>query len=210
MIQALLRSFLESPYRRWIVITATLLTLLVVGGPAADEYFALRDRTNRLNANLETTRKTVGDLTKIEQTFTKKMDGLQKLESQLADERGLNDFRSWVVDQIRQSGCQMRKVRVGSASTRKWRENGSPLEVTPNDGPETNYNLTTLPFSVAASGSSENVRDLLGRLNKSEKMMQAKRFSLHPDGTDGREIVLDLELLLFDLKELENKENKTS
>jgi hypothetical protein len=41
-------------------------------------------------------------------------------------------------------------------------------------------------------------------------MMQAKRFSLHPDGADGREIVLDLELLLFDLKEIENKENKTS
>ena len=179
-----------------------------MGWPAADDYFALRDRTNRLNASLETTRETVGDLPKIERQYNEKTDRLHRLESQLADDRGLNDFRTWVVDQIRQAGCQMRKVRVGAPNSRRWHENGDPLEVSANEGPETAYTLKTISFSVSASGAAENVRDLLARLHKSEKMMQAKRFSLHPDGPDGKEIVLDLELILFDLQEAEVKDRK--
>ena len=208
MMDTVLRQFLESRYRRWIVIILTFLTAVVVGWPAADDYFALRDRTNRLNASLETTRATVADLPKIERQFNEKTDRLHKLEGQLADDRGLNDFRAWIVDQIRQAGCQMRKVRVGSPNSRRWRENGDPLEVSASDGPETTYVLKTISFSVSASGAAENVRDLLARLHKSEKMMQAKRFSLHPDGAEGKEIVLDLELMLFDLHEAEVKENK--
>src|SRR5437667_10473463 len=121
-MDSVLRQFLESRYRRWIVIILTLLTAVAVGWPAADDYFALRDRTNRLNASLETTRTTVADLPKIERSFKEKTDRLQRLESQLADERGLNDFRAWVVDQIRQAGCQMRKVRVGAPNIRRRRE----------------------------------------------------------------------------------------
>ncbi|HZZ73527.1 MAG TPA: hypothetical protein VFE24_14840 [Pirellulales bacterium] len=210
MIEPLLQAFVTSRYRRGIVITLTFLTAVAVGWPAADDYFGLRDRESRLSATLKTTQATVAQLSSIERQFNEKMSRLHELDSQLADEQGLNEFRSWVVDQIRQTGCQMRKVRVGTPGVRRWRENGDPFEISPNDGAETPYNFKTIGFTLSASGSAENVKALLARLQKADKLMQAKRFSLHPDGADGKEIVLDLELVLFDLQEAAVKENKAA
>jgi len=205
MITETLQRHLDGKRRRITVIIGTLVVGLAVGLPAADEYFALRDRCDRLSRNLQTNREAVAQLAKVEQTANKKQAALAEFEAKLADDKGLNDFRSWVIDQVREAGCQMRKVRAGTAASRRWREDANPLEVGTNEGSETPFALKTVGFSISASGQLANVKDLLLRLNKANKLIHAKRFVLRPEATGGRELVLELDWLLFDLQEAESK-----
>ena len=162
MIEQLLRRFLESPGRRGIVITLTFLIGLAVIWPAADEYRALQNQQVRLTATLTNTRATVERLPAFQQQVDQKIQLLTALESQELKEQDANQFRNWIVGLGRQTGCDMRRVHIGTATGQRWRENANPLETSTSACAETAYVLKSLPVSVVVSGSLGNVKQLLG------------------------------------------------
>jgi hypothetical protein len=200
MIEQFLRRFLESPGRRGIVITLTFLIGLAVIWPAVDEYKTLQNQQVRLTATLTNTRATVERLPDFQHQVDQKLQLLGALESQEVKEADANQFRNWVVGLARQTGCEMRRVHIGTATGQRWREGANPLEISPTDGPETPYVLTSLPVSIAVSGPLASVKQLLAQLHDTHKLMHTKRFVLKPEGQDPKDVTLELELLLFDLE----------
>jgi hypothetical protein len=56
-------------------------------------------------------------------------------------------------------------------------------------------------MSLSMTGTLEAVKDLLSRLQSSNRLIHCQNFSLGPVRNNPKEVVLDLELLLFDLTE---------
>jgi hypothetical protein len=200
MIEQVLRRFLESSSRREIVITLSFLIGLAVIWPVADEYRALQNQQVSLTATLNNTRATVERLPAFQQQVDQKVQLLATLESQEVKEQDANQFRNLVVGMARQASCDVRRVQVGAATTQRWREGGNPLEPSQGEGSETPYILRSLPLTVAVAGPLENVKQLLAQLNELHKLMHTKRFILKPEGQDPKSVILELDLIMFDLE----------
>jgi hypothetical protein len=205
MIEQTLQRFLENRFRRAIVITVTCVIALAVVWPAADEYLALTDRYEKLNATRINAQGTLAQLDRFETLVAEEELQLSRLERRSVGPKNVHEFREWVVELARTSGCQLRRARVGTPVMQAWKEGATPLDVTSSQGPETGYALRTLPFSLAVSGSLASVKRLLARIHEQQRLIHTRSFLLRPDVAPSKEVLLDLELMLFELVEGDTK-----
>lgn len=203
MIESILRWFIEHPSRRWIVITLTLLMLLAVVWPLADEYFALRERRAGLEAGLATTRESVERMALYRDRLEERRAELTELETRSLPETAMFAFREDVADMAREAGCQVRTMRVGQAKLRRWRVEDDPLaaRVAPTAGGETPFDLRTQTFSLSVMGPVSSVKMFLNRVNQANKMMHTESLSVRPVQGKPQLAELDLELTLFALQQ---------
>jgi hypothetical protein len=68
---------------------------------------------------------------------------------------------------------------------------------------ESPYMLNTSSISVSVSGSLSGIKDLLAHLQSARRLVHSKSLSLSSTRENPKELVLDLELLLFNLLEVE-------
>jgi len=204
MVKETLTRALTGPYRTWGVITLTFAIGLAVILPAADEYTASRDRQAQLTATLENTRSIVARLDEFEGMVAQRLQKLEELENRTTRDQQAQAFRERVVTMVRESGCQMRRVRLGQPTSRRWHENDNALDQVASitKGPETVLMLNVQPVSLSVTGTTAGVKSLLEQLHRSGKLMHTKSFALRPAGLENaKEVLLDVEFLLFDLTE---------
>jgi Tfp pilus assembly protein PilO len=198
MIETVIRYSLKIASHRWIVITLSLAVALLVVWPAADEYFALKQQRGTLLALMEETRRAVAPLERLEVEAAQRQAELDKLERRLVKEDQVHDFRQQVVALVRESRCVMRRIRVGAPVVQPWSDDGSePPSVAATSG-KTRWVVKTRPLSLSVAGSLEEVKLLLARLHQTGRWLHTRNLSLRGEGTSAGQIVLELELLMYD------------
>jgi hypothetical protein len=157
MKTSLVRKFCESRYRWPIVATATALLAVGTVAQMVDEYFDNRASRSELSEELARARDTAQALPQYEKRALEVGGKLAELERRTVTSAGLADFRSRLVDIVRDSGCQIRQIEVGEPTRRAWLRGDDPLKepdqsATPGGG--TPFSLERRSVLLAIDGTS--------------------------------------------------------
>ncbi|NQT39291.1 MAG: hypothetical protein HQ581_17465 [Planctomycetes bacterium] len=201
MIKTMLRRFLDYQARHWAVIIATLGVGLTTVLPAADELSKSREEHAQLEELAARMRSEVADLEEVRQETEEKQERLVKLEGLAVAADQVPLFRREIVDWARESGCQVRRIRLESPRSQTWRKGDRLLESTSAkrkklDSP---YVLQMQPLSVSVSGTLPKVKLVLTRLHSTKRLIHCRNLSVSPSRDNRKEVVLDVDLMLFDL-----------
>jgi hypothetical protein len=201
MNDSLTRKFCESPHRWAIVATATGLVALAALLPMVDEYFDKRSSRSELSEELAAARQTAKLLPVYERQAAEVGKELETLEARAVDEPGLARFRSRLVDVVRDSGCQIRRIEVGAPTRRPWKENDEPLSELSESAGEgaTPFSLERRSVILAVDGSMSAIHELIAQLEKEKTISHSHRLQLQAAGGGGESVTLELELWLFAL-----------
>jgi hypothetical protein len=197
-----LRRLLDHKYRLAIVIFGTFGIGLVTLLPLADEYQDLQQRRTEAETALAEGRLVAHDLEACHERVRAQVAQLEKLEARAVSSRRVDEFRNRMVEMVRESGCQIRRIQVGAGQARKWLKNDDPLQSTASgtDGKnDSGFQLESQTFTLSVTGSLPKLKELLAALHAQHYLAHTKSFSLRPAGQDGKEASLDVELWLFDL-----------
>jgi hypothetical protein len=202
MTNSPIRKFCESRYRWPIVATATALVALLTLVPAVDEYFDNRTSRSELADELVGAQQTAGALPKFEARMAEVGEQLQDLERRTVDEESVAGFRSRLVDLVRESGCQIRRIEIGAPTARPWTNSDDPLaEAQPSSGKEgaTGFSLQRRIVSLGVDGTMTAIQDLLSRLEEEKSLSHPHRLQLQAGAAGGQTVMMELELWLFAL-----------
>jgi hypothetical protein len=200
MNDSLIRKFCESS-RRWpIVATATVLLALVTVVPLVDDCFNKRSSRNDLADKLALARRTAEELPKYEAQAKTLAAELEALDVRAVDEAELAEFRSRLVDLVRDSGCQIRRLDIAAPAIRPWKAGDKPFDDQPTGvGAPTPFTLERRSVILAVDGSMTAVKDLMLRLEQEQKLSHPRRMHLQGAAADSETVTLELELWLFAL-----------
>jgi hypothetical protein len=205
MNESLLRRFCESRHRKLIVAIVTIVAAVAVLGPLTDEYFDKRATRASLAVDLDHARQIAETLDASEEQLTKLSAKHATASLRFVDEAGLGEYRTNLVELVRKSGCQLRRVDVGSAASRPWQTGDDPLVADRNTGNKAK-NKKKSPFvlqrqsvTLVVDGAMENVAQLLGTLRDDSTLAYPSRFQLKTAGRRGNDVSLELELWVFAL-----------
>jgi hypothetical protein len=199
MNDSLIRKFCESRHRWLIVATLTGLVALAVLLPMVDDYFDKRSSRSELIDQLDAARQTAESLPQIEKQTAAVRKDLEALDTRTVDEAALARYRSRLVDLVRESGCQIRRIEVGAPHKRPWKENDKPLSEMPPAGADTPFSLERRPVTLAVDGAMSAIQDLLSKLEKERTLSHPHRVQLQSVTGTGETVTLELELWLFAL-----------
>jgi hypothetical protein len=202
MNNSLIRKFCESGYRWPIVATATVLLALAAVLPAVDEYFDNRMSRNERSEELARARATAEALPTYEQRSAAVQGELAALQARTVEEAGLAAFRSRLVEVVRESGCQIRQIEVGSPTTRPWKQGDDPLAEGQDAGGKasgTGFSLERRGVTLAVDGAMPAIHDLLSRLDEEHTLSHPHRVQLQPAAAGGETVMVEMELWLFAL-----------
>jgi len=202
MIEQTLRRFCESKHRWLIVIAGTFVVGLVLVMPLVDAYCAGRDEKNTLLAELDSAQHIAAGLEQFERRAAEKTAKLKVFEARTVDEDSLPALRGKLVDLAKETGCNIRRLSVGGASSRPWLPGQDPVVTTtdakPNETPSS-FMLEWRPVSISLSGTSANLRAMLERVANSGMLMHAKSIEMYPSSPSRQSLTLDMELWYFTL-----------
>ncbi len=196
------RKFCESRYRWPIVATATALVALATLWPAVDEYFDNRTSRGDLTDELVRARQTAAALPQYERRAAEVGEKLDALQLRAIDETAVAQFRSRLVDVVRESGCQIRHIEVGAPTRRAWGRGDDPLVQgpgSPDKAGATGFSLERRAVTLAVDGTTPAVHDLLSRLEDERTLAHPHRVELQAAAGGGEAVMLELELWLFSL-----------
>jgi hypothetical protein len=204
MIDETLRRFCESRYRRIIVTAGTFIVGLVLVLPLVDVYCAEREEKTTLLAELATANQVAEMLGQYEARALEKSTQLEEFEARTASEETLPELRTKLVELARESGCGLRRLNVGEKSSRTWNPGDDPVtQVTPATTDPTaassGFTLEWWPVTVLLSGSDENLRNLLDRMDAEGMLMHTKSLEMHPASAGRKTLDLDMELWFYNL-----------
>jgi hypothetical protein len=168
--------------------------------PMADDFFDKSASRSDLTEELAAARLTAESLPAYEKQAEGVRAELEALEVRTVDEAGVAKFRSRLVDLVRESGCQIRRIDVGAPSRRPWSENDDSLtEVARPGAAATPFTLERRSVVLAVDGNMPAVHDLLDRLEKERTLSHPHRLQMQGASAGGETVTLELELWLFAL-----------
>jgi hypothetical protein len=177
----------------------------VLGLPAADEFTAQRRRQQELAAAL----KQITEQVQQREHWKRQADGAQtsraEFERRALVESEVNDYRTELVQQIRTSGSQLRRLSVSQAVRRPWHDDSHPLviEKAPRGhkaDAEAEYQLHSQTVSLSVSGSVDAVRGLLGKMQQTGTLKHTNQLSIRPAGNDRQQVEMEMEFILYGLE----------
>ena len=195
-MESLLRHYLDSRWRRLVVIILTFGLGLAVILPAADEYRGLLQRRSKWSAELDRTRDVIGQMNQVQREATAKRQEAAHWEEKVVTPERLHLFREEVVATARNTGCQIRRVNVGEVTRRPWHAGDGKPGAAPATGAQV---LRVQPMAVSLMGRLPSVKEFLEKLTKLDKLVQVEQFSIQPLNASGLEVTLELNMLLYDL-----------
>jgi hypothetical protein len=202
MIEQALRNFCESRHR-WLIVTAgTFVLALVLVIPLVDAYCAGRNDKEALLAELESARQVAAELSDMESRVATELAQVKVFEARTTDEGSLPVLRGKLVDLAKETGCNIRRLSVGAASSRPWTPGDDPIN--PTGAPKTSgsgpaFILEWRPVTISLTGSSANLRTLLERIAAAGMLMHAKSLEMYASSPSRQELSLDMELWYFTL-----------
>jgi hypothetical protein len=198
----LLEKLCTSP-KRWLIVTGvTLLIALASVLPQVDLLIAARTERAELEGQIERASRTADMLSKYEARSVEKESELEVLRRREVDETRVADLRTWLVAAVRQAGCQVRRLDLGSPSRREWGVKDNPLDevkkqLAPNE--RTPFQLETRSVALSVTGGSGEVRALLKAIDADPRAKHTQQLELRPVGDSGSQLQLDVTLWYFAL-----------
>ncbi len=202
MNETLIRKFCESPRRGLIVATVTILLGLAVVTPLVDDYFNKKESRRALAGDLDNARQTAALLPSLEKQVALVVEKLEAMEERSVSEQTVSGYRTRLVEMIRESSCQIRRLDVASPSRRPWKEGDNPLQAGNNSdssGKATPFSLERRSIVLSVNGKTHEIYSLLEQLQKDTTLAHPERIQIHSDGQNGEIVTMELELLLFAL-----------
>lgn len=203
MIEQTLRRFCEFEHRKLIVIAGTFVVGLVLVLPLVDLLRSGRDEQENLLAELDSARNVAGELETFEKRVAEKTAELKAFEARTVNEESLTTLRGKLVDLAKEAGCSIRKLSVGSMSSRAWQPGDDPKAPVashkPGDNTTSNFQLEWRPVMVSVSGTSANLRNMIDKVAESGMLMHTKSLDLYASSPTRQALTLDLELWYFTL-----------
>ena len=200
MNDSLIRRFCETRHRWPIVATATALLALATVWPSVDDYFDKQTGGIELSEELAHARLTAATLPAFEKRVAATRVELEALEVRSVEDGSLARYRSRLVDLVRESGCQIRRIEVGAPTLRAWKTGDNPLDETaPAEAADTPFKLERRSVILAVDGRMSAVHDLLDRLEKEQTLSHPHRVQLQAASNGSDTVTLELELWLFAL-----------
>ena len=136
MIEQALRRFCESRHRTLIVIAGTFVVGLVLVMPLVDVIRAGHDEKEALLAELDSARQCRRRaLRDVESQRHGKACPAEVLEARTVDDESLPALRGKLVDLAKETGCSIRRLSVGAASSRPWKPGENPIAPTASPKP---------------------------------------------------------------------------
>jgi hypothetical protein len=170
--------------------------------PLVDAYCAGRNEKEALLAELESAREVAANLTEMEGRVAAEVAQLKTFEARTTDEDSLPVLRGKLVDLAKETGCNIRRLSVGTTSSRPWIPGDDPLNpaasATPGDSVSA-FTLEWRPVTISLSGTSGSLRSLLERIAAAGMLMHAKSLEMYPSSANRQALSLDMELWYFTL-----------
>lgn len=202
MIEETLRKFCESRHRSLIVIAGTFVVGLVLVLPLVDVYCAERDEKEALLTELDSARSIAAAVEGFEARVTEKVAQLKVFEARTVNDESLPELRSKLVDLAKETGCNIRRLAVGTMSARPWVAGEDPINPKTNtkqgEAPS-EFTLEWRPVIISLSGSNSSLRGLMERLSAAGMLMHVKSFEMYPSSPNRQSLTLDMEVWYFTL-----------
>ena len=204
-VESVIRRLFEGRARRWSIITVNALLALGLGIPAADEYFEQRQREADLSAQLEQAEEQLQRAAELRTRVTEVALQLQQMEKRSLFDSNEQQYRQALVQSVRKSGCQLRKLTLEEPTTHGWNLEDDPLSQPSRRGKgkkdETSaYRLRTQKVSLSISGDLKDVRALLNEMQANDKLMHVTQLSIRPNGRNRTNVAVELKYQLFGLE----------
>jgi hypothetical protein len=201
MIEQALRSFCEARHRTLIVIAGTFVVGLVLVLPLVDVIRAGHDEKEALLTELDSAKTVAAGLKNSEAQVNKKLAELDVQEKRTVDEASVPALRDELVGFAKDTGCSVRRITVGGASSRAWSPGENPIGPPETKLTETKsrFRLEWRPVNLSLTGTSASLRSMLERVSGSGKLMHAKSFEMYPSSPTRQTLTLDLELWYYTL-----------
>jgi hypothetical protein len=201
MNESLLRAFCESNHRQLIVAIVTTLAGLVVLVPLVDDYFDKRESRRTLREDLDRARETELTLPAFEKRVAELEATAQQLEDRTVSDALVSQYRTNLMEMVRQAGCQVRRLEVGGSAHRPWLEEDNPLQATAPTptANKTPFQLERRSLNLSVDGEMATIHNLLEQLEQDKTIAYPRRVQLHSAGGRGASATLELELWLFAL-----------
>jgi hypothetical protein len=201
MIEPIARRFLEYEKRKYVVITLTVVTTLVMVWPAVDEYSAAKQRTKDAVAEKDNSQEEVALLEQYVAAHDKRQQELAALEQQMVSEKIAQSLQNQFTELGRQTGCQVRRARLSEPGRRDWKDDDHPIRGARSGrkGEETPFRLETRQLALQVTGHMAGLYEFLARLHRVEKVMHSKAVTIRRSSEDGSTASLNMDILLFDL-----------
>jgi len=204
MIEQTLQSFCQSRYR-WLIVTAgTFIVGLVLVLPLVDVYSAERKEKAAMLAELSSANQAAEMLGQFTTRVTERTAQLKEFESRVVSEESLPALRTRLVDLARDTGCSLRRMSVGAASSRPWHPGDDPIASLAESSAKTagaasGFTLEWWPVNVSLSGGDANLRSMLERMEADGMLMHTKSFEMRPASVGRKTLDLDMELWYFNM-----------
>lgn len=203
MVEQFIRTIIDHPNRKMLVIILTFVMGVVFGLPAVEEYSAARSRVVVAREKLKEASGTAANLPLLQATLEKKRREVQELEAKAVTEKDVEKLRDGELQKlIRESGCEMRSVLIDEVPERRdWRSNDSPLRSSPigNPGQETPFVLTQWKTRLHIEGPMGNIYMFLQRMSQMDRFLQTTKVEMKRSPSNDNLTQLILEFTLFDL-----------
>jgi hypothetical protein len=170
--------------------------------PLVDAYCAGRNEKEALLAELDSARQIAAELADNESRVAAELAQLKVFEARTTNEESLPVLRGKLVDLAKETGCNIRRLSVGAASSRPWNPGDNPVDPAAQAKPGESVSPFTLewrPVSISVSGTSASLRTLLDRIVATGMLMHAKSLEMYPANPSRQSLSLDMELWYFTL-----------
>lgn len=186
-----------------IIVTfgVALLTLI----PAADEYSALRERSNEVSLLLRQGERDRDGAAKRDQVRQVLEHELQMEQHRAVDEEHSHRLRQTLVEYSRQAECHLRKVDLGPVRVRQWHKGDHPLKTNTSSsrGKKTEFLLEVRDLRLTLSGDLPHIKTFLEKLAGLDVQMNIQQLNLRSMDPQGNQIQLELVLQLFGTRKTE-------
>ncbi|MBN1851770.1 MAG: hypothetical protein JW829_03570 [Pirellulales bacterium] len=192
-------------HRGPIVISVTLGLGIVTLLPLVDDYYAGKTEKKECIEDLRVARQEEADLDTLTRQVGDLTTRLNDIKQKTVSKSSVHAYRSQLVDLVRLTGCQLRRLTVGVSQARPWCKGDDPLNEKPAKVTRentTNLVLERQPVVMSVSGSMTSLKALLKEIREDRPLMHVKSMELHPLGSQRKQVILDLELWFFDLNAL--------
>lgn len=202
MVDQLIRTIVEHPKRKLLVIILTLITGVVFGLPSVEEYSAAQARMASAREKLTEASGSAANLPQVQASLELKKNELAALERKTINDKEIEKFRDSLQRLIRETGCEMREVSVDELpQKRSWMSKDSPLRNGPvaDPGTETPFVLAQWNARMRIEGTMGSIYKFLASLHEMDRFIQTREVNLQrAEGQDNR-TQLRMDITLYDL-----------
>jgi hypothetical protein len=155
-----------------------------------------------LLAELDSARQIAAELPHTETQVAAELAQLKVFEARTTDDDSLPVLRGKLVDLAKETGCNIRRLSVGTAASRPWNPGDDPINPTAAGKPGESAPVFVLewrPVSISLSGTSAALRTMLDRIAATGMLMHAQSLEMYPANASRQTLSLDMELWYFTL-----------